>query len=130
MKKNFLIVIVTLLIVLVAATIFIRFLPSKTLVSVFGNEGLGAKIFCSYPVHVNGDSMGEFFKSGDTAFFTKCFLGSDIKEGSLILFKDKDINRLGEVDQIYNDGEKFRVTQTNNKIFTVLFENILAIYKN
>ncbi|TSC93287.1 MAG: hypothetical protein Athens101428_705 [Candidatus Berkelbacteria bacterium Athens1014_28] len=107
--------------------IIARLLPSKTVESIVGNDNAISNIACSYPVRVSGSSMQEYFKEGELANFDKCFESSELASGRIIVFKDRDNNRIGIIQESVNDT--YKVKQSNrNEIFTVNKQDVVAIY--
>jgi len=132
MRKIYIILsIIIVAIVLVFLTF--RFMPAKYIIGLLGDDNVVSSLACSYPVKVAGDSMEPYFKSGEMAFFNKCFTEDDIVLNKTVVFKDNDEIRLGIIDRIENlsNGMTYKIIQSNRKdrISDVAKNQIIAIYK-
>lgn len=102
-------------------------MPSKTIQSVVGNDNAISDVACSYPVRISGNSMEDYFKEGELVNFGKCFRGSELVSGKIIVYKDRDNNRIGII--IEKMGDSYRVKQSNREaVFTVFEQDVVAIY--
>lgn len=126
MKKVFG-VIAVVIIILIAIYVVARILPSKTIKSIVGSDNAISEVACSYPVKVSGNSMQDYFKEGELASFDKCFENSELVTGTIVVFKDRDNNRIGIIQEIV-DGT-LKVKQSNrDAVFTIDEKDIIAVF--
>ena len=125
MKKSNIFLIIILIIVLIF--IGLRFLPTNILKNVFGDNN---PLACSYSIKVVGDSMEPYLSNGDLIFFNKCFNSDDLIKDTIIAFKEKDIIRIGIIQE--NTKGKIKAVQSNrsDRIFDILEGQIIAIKNN
>jgi hypothetical protein len=132
MKKSHLISIIV-----VAATILIvvafRFLPAKYITGTLGKDNTLSSLACSYPVRVAGDAMSPHFRNGQLVFFSKCFEEADLGVNKIIMFKDRDMSRLGVISKIkrLEQGVVYEIIQPNrpDRISEATKNQIIAVYK-
>jgi len=132
MKKAQLILTI-IIITLVSLFVLSRFLPARFITNILGKDNALSSSACSYPVRVAGDAMAPYFKNGQLVFFSKCFDAADIGANKIIMFKDRDMSRLGVISRIKNSEPEivYEVIQPNrpDRLAAVAVSQIIAVYK-
>jgi len=132
MKKSHLISIIIVAVTILIIVAF-RFLPAKYIIGTLGKDNTLSLLACTYPVRVAGDAMAPYFKNGQLVFFSKCFDAADLGANKIIMFKDRDMSRLGVISRIKNSEPEivYEVIQPNRPdgLAAVAASQIIAVYK-
>lgn len=127
MSKN--IIIFILIGLVIGLFLLYKFLPGEVITNTLGDNNALTDTLCAVPVKVAGDSMEPLFKNGVKTNFTKCFEQNEIQIGTVLMFKDENVNRLAVVKNITDDQiALYQPNHLDRPINNITFENIIAIY--
>jgi len=132
-KKVWIIIITTVVILVVAVALWVRFAPASMLLYFQGREDIVSNTLCSYPVRVVGDSMTPTFKGGELINFNKCFDKDNLLENQIIIFKSDGPLKIGIIRKIQKDDNAIKYIVSpearegdSSEIFP---DDIIAVYK-
>jgi hypothetical protein len=128
-KKIKNIIIYSLVSLIILLVLLYKFLPAHIIFNTIGKDNIVSSVLCAVPVKVSGESMEPFLKSDKRINLTKCFEPDEIKENTVVMFRDDSVNRLAVIKNINEDTiQLFQPNRINRKINDITIEDIIAIY--
>lgn len=100
LKKLITYTLITLFILILTSPLWIKVIPTKYIKLLSGKLALVDNVVCNFSINVAGESMKPLINPGSSVETNRCFADTDLVEGTVVLFRDDQKQRLGIIRHV------------------------------